>query len=255
LKKENGKANLTKNGYHLHACIIVSDDDDGMIEKIRYYVEKRNDVYVKFYVVSKKQAEKLEKVGIILAGAGCHHFVPQTLSSQAKLYIKNGRDKSKINKFKSVAVEMDFYLVISLPNFLHQNHNRVFAGDFTPEEVLRKLDWILDNKREFTDGYKNDIIDMFSVVSVFSGKDEECQLDLGRVSRMKESEEAIIPSELMEFFNIKKENIIRYLENFFFYPGYDRYQKHFQLLSDLRTSDRMRKSRVQVYMNYRSAQS
>lgn len=250
MKKENEKGNSTRNGYHLNACIVVSKDESDMAEKLKSYVEKRDDIYIRYYIVSKKHIEKLEKVGIILERAGCHHFVPQTLSSQARIYIKNGRDKSQINKLKSVSIEMDFDLVISMPNFLHQNHNKVFAGDFTPVEVLRKLDWILDAKREFANGSKIDIIDMFSIVSIFSGKDVVCLISLEEIAKMKESDEAIVPNDLMEVFNIKKENIIRYLENFFFYPEYDRYRKHFELLSNLRTSDRVRKSRVAVYMNY-----
>jgi hypothetical protein len=254
LKKENGKGNSTRNGYRLYACIIVSRNRSEMAEKIEHYVEKRDDIDIKYYVVSLKHIEKLQKVGISLERTGCHHFVPQTLSSQVKIYIKNGRDKSQINKLKSVSVEMDFDLVISMPNFMHQNHNKVFAGDFTPMEVLRKLDWILDNKREFTNGYKIDIIDMFSMVSIFSGRDAVSGVDLGKIARLKENDEPIIPNDLMKDFNIKKENIVRYLDTFFFYPGYERFYKHFELLSNLRTSDRVRKSHVHVYMNYASNQ-
>jgi len=250
LKKQNGKGNSTRNGYHLYACIIVSKDESDMAERIKSYVEKTDDIYIKYYIISKKHIEKLEKVGISLEGAGCHHFVPQTLSSKVMLYIRNGRDKKKINTLKALAIEMDFFLVISMPNFIHQNHNRVFAGDFTPEEVLKKLEWILDPKREFINGSKTDIIDMFALVSIFSGKDVELGLDLQEVARLKENEDAVIPNDLMEVFNIKKENIVRYLENFFFYPEYDRFRKHFELLSDLRTSDRIRKSGVEFFKRY-----
>lgn len=250
MKKENGKENSKKNGYNLYASIIVSDEHDGTIGIVTYYMEKRDDIYVKYYVISKKHIEKLARAGIILAGAGCHHFVPQTLSSKARTYICNGNNNSQVNTLKSVAAEMDFNLVISMPNFLHQNHNRVFAGDFTPEEALRKLDWILDSRREFIDGYKIDIIDLFSVVSIFGGKDAGSSISFEEILKLKENDEVIVPKDLMEKFNIKKEDIVEYLENFFFYPQYDRYYKHFEMLSNFRTTDRVRKSRVQVFMNY-----
>lgn len=204
MKRQNENGNSTRNGYHLYACIIVSKDESDMAERIRSYVEKTENIYVKYYIVSRKHIEKLERVGIFLERAGCHHFVPQTLSTQVRLYINNGCDKKKINILKALAAEIDFFLVISMPNFIHQNHNRNFAGDFTPEEVLKKLDWILDPKREFTNGYKIDIIDMFSLVSIFSGKDAECGLDLEKVLKLKESDDSIIPNDLMEVFNIKK---------------------------------------------------
>lgn len=207
---------------------------------------------MKYCIIPKKEAERLEIIGINLNGAGCHHFVPKTLSSQAKQYMKNGCDKPMIKKLNNIFLEMDFDLVISMPNFPHQNHNKVFAGDFTPEEVLKKLDWILDEKREFAKGRKEDIIDMFSIVSVFSNQDDGYQLDLEKVLKLKESDGMIIPNNLLEDFNIKKENIVKYLENFFFYPEYDNYRKHFELLSSLRTSDRVRKTRVQIYMKYKS---
>lgn len=252
MKKQNGKDKFNGNGYHKYACIIVSKDEFDLAERIKSYVEKTDNIYVKYYIISKKHIEKLEKVGISLEGAGCHHFVPQTLSSQVKIHLKNERNNEKINTLKALAAEMDFCLVISMPNFIHQNHNRVFAGDFTPEEVLKKLEWILDPKREFANGWKIDIINMFSLVSIFSGKDVECGLDLEYVASLKENEKAIIPNDLMEVFNIKKENIIRYLENFFFYPGHEEFYKHFKLLSELRTSDRIRKSHLEIYNKYES---
>lgn len=231
---------------------MVSKDAEDSMERIMRHIEKgrKENSVIKYYFISKKQADKLSSIGINLKIGGCHHFVPRDLSKEARKIIRQGRDKSRIRLLNNLRKELDFDLVISMPNALHQNNNRVFAGDFTPEEVLKKLDWILYEEREFSKGYKENIIDLFSIVCIFGGKDKDSLLDLGKVIDLKENDPPVIPYKLLDLFRIKKENIVKYLENFFFYPEYSKVDRHFRVLSELRTGDRIRKSNIEVFRNY-----
>ncbi len=238
-----------KGSYNLDACIVVSKNSGDALERIRRYVEKGNkeNAGLKYYIISKKQAERLSQIGIDLRIGGCHHFVPKNLSKEAKRIINQEKDKTKIRLLNNLRKDMDFDLVISMPNALHQNNNKVFAGDFTPEEVLKKLNWILGEGQEFGKGHKESIIDLFSIVCIFGGKDKDSLLDLKKVVELKESYKPIVPRHLLSFFRIEKKGIVKYLENFFFYPEYCKYSKHFQVLSELRTGDRIRKSNVEFF--------
>lgn len=218
-----------KGKYEMISCVEISEEN-ASLGKTRVCFKKRNGKDVIVYAISTKQVDELKKIGIELGGFNCHHFVAQRFLSLIDFFDKWSSDNEKRRKFKKIKEDLKLNMVIYLLRRMHELNNGYFHGCLTPEEMLTELDRRIDLNLS-CNGNKQIAIDYFSIVSVLS-KDGYV-IDADKVAELRSCGGEILTGDLLECFDLTKQEIVTFLENFFFYPGYKKFNSHFKFLSEL----------------------
>lgn len=149
-----------------------------------------------------------------------HHPNARTIK---RALVKNG--------YANLANKIDFNYTIKIPSRLHFNYNYVFAGDFLHTEVLGKLDNLLSGKCLVYDGNIKQIVELFFYVYVLKNGGIKLKNAVWKIDECLEKRWRLKPCKLLYVFDICKEDIVRYLETYFFHPDYKRYGM--KLMSEL----------------------
>ena len=161
-----------------------------------------------------------------------------------KALIKNG--------YNSLVDRVDFDYTIEVPSRLHFNYNYVFAGDFLHTEVLGKLNKMLSGECYVYNGNIRQITEFFFYVHILKYKGIKLKDPIEKIDECLYGKWRIRPCRLLDVFEINKNDIIRYLERYFFHPDYKRYSM--KLMSDLslygHSRDRAMKKNGNGYHNH-----
>lgn len=224
----------------LHARVIISRD---ISKRAIIFVEETNGDSIVTYVLFKEQIEKLKSLGINVKKRDSHHLAQKVLKGcltsvmgekpsirrvkAVECGIEFKSDNKLVRKLKAIEDEIAFNLVVSLPYDIHQIYNRIFRKCLAPEEVLSKLNKILEEQK-LSGNPKNDVIDLFSFIAILVN-DVSC-IDTGNINKLKNSDDTIVVTELLEMLQITEEEVQKYVADLFLYPKHWERTEHFNIL-------------------------
>lgn len=167
-----------------------------------------------------------------------HHVFPKAVSRAL------GKDHYLLK-------EIDFDYMIKIPSRLHFNYNYIFAGDFLHTEVLGKLDQILSENFYVYNEAINQTVEFFFYVHVFKYKKIELRMPFRGISNSSFPVWRIKATAILDFFEIDRSDVVKYLEEFFFHPEYKKYSLKImsELSSNGHTVDRREKVGGNGYHN------
>ena len=116
--------------------------------------------------------------------------------------------------------EIDLDYTINIPSRLHFNYNYMFAGDFLHTEVLGKLDQILSKDFCVYNEAINQTVEFFFYVHVFKYKKINLRIPFREIGNLAVPIWRIKASVILDFFEIDRSDVVRYLEEFFFHQEY-----------------------------------
>lgn len=224
----------------LYARVIISKD---VFKKTMIFVEETNGDSIVTYVLFKEQVNKLESLGINVKKKDSHHLAQKVLkgcltsvlgekpsirrSKAVECGMEFKSDNKLVRKLKAIEEEVSFNLVISLPYDIHQIYNRIFRECLIPEEVLSKLNKILEEQK-LSGSSRNDVIDLFSFIAILMN-DVSC-IGTGNINKLKNSDDTIVVTELLKMLQITKEEVQKYVADLFLYPKHWERTEHFNIL-------------------------
>lgn len=224
----------------LYARVIISKD---VFKKTMIFVEETNGDSIVTYVLFKEQVNKLKSLGINVKKKDSHHLAQKVLrgcltsvlgekpftrrSKAIECGMEFKSDNKLVRKLKAIEEEVAFNLVISLPYDIHQIYNRIFRECLIPEEVLVKLNKILEEQK-LSGNSRNDVIDLFSFIAILVN-DVSC-IDTRNINKLKNSNDAIVVTELLKMIQITEEEVQKYVADLFLYPKYWERTEHFNIL-------------------------
>jgi len=224
----------------LYARVIISKD---VFKKTMIFVEETNGDSIVTYVLFKEQVNKLKSLGINVKKRDSHHLAQKVLRGcltsvlGEKPFIRRSKviecgiefksDNKLVRKLKAIEEEVAFNLIISLPYDIHQIYNRIFRECLIPEEVLSKLNKILEEQK-LSGSSRNDVIDLFSFIAILVN-DVSC-IDTGNINKLKNSNDAVVVTELLKMLQITEEEVQKYVADLFLYPKYWERTEHFNIL-------------------------
>ncbi|MEA2098491.1 MAG: hypothetical protein U9P70_05460 [Patescibacteria group bacterium] len=224
----------------LYARVATSGDTS---ERTIIFVEETNGNSIVTYVLFKEQISKLKSLGINVENRDLHHLAQKVLkrclisvlkekpsirrSKAIECGIEFKSDNKLLRKLRAIEEEIAFNLVVSLPSDIHQIYNRIFRECLVPEEILSKLNKILEEQK-LSGNPKNDVIDLFSFIAILVN-DVFC-IDTGNINKLKNSKDAIVTTELLKMLQITKEEVQKYVADLFLYPIYWKRTEHFNII-------------------------
>jgi len=171
---------------------------------------------------------------------------------------KNGKGKKDVsikkikNKLKSLILELASQNYYYVPQFLHELFNRLFAGELTPAEVLLKLEWMFDKRRNYCGENKENLVDFLLSVCILEKKRIFTKAEKERIRVIRNSADDVHPVLLLKTLGLEISDIVDALSRYFFHPywGMERFKKHFLLLMFLKPPDRLKKTNMSMYLEY-----
>lgn len=194
------------------------------LRKIEQWAESGHRIYkcIAEFFLTKDRCEKNPEKYFFLDN---HHVVPRAVGEALRKKIKNGEftaaqceslERINCNKVKEI------------PMLYHRNFNRIFRGDCILTQVLWTLDGTILNANYSTNSIseKSNIIDFMFYVAYYNGR----EVDPDRICDEVMKKYSMVPYNLLGCFNIDYLDIMRYLEDNFFYPQYEEYWDVWELL-------------------------
>ncbi len=129
---------------------------------------------------------------------------------------------------------VDWRFTISVPVAAHEAYNNVFEGNFLHTQVLRQLDDMFEKNPCYSDEDDGSIIEFLFYCNVYKNREKEGVINL-KCSVLEKYDGLFVLEisflELLDFFQVGKEDIITFLEKFFFHPDYKEYSN--ELMKEL----------------------
>jgi len=153
--------------------------------------------------------------------------------------------KKTLGKGSHLLKKIDFDYTKEVPSRLHFNYNYVFAGDFLHTEVLGRLDQMLSkNFYVYNEAAINQTIEFFFYVHIYKYKGIKLEKSFKEIDDYSGSVWRVEVIAILDFFEIDRSDVIKYLEEFFFHPEYKKYD--IKIMSELslngHTADREEKT-------------
>lgn len=121
---------------------------------------------------------------------------------------------------------VDWHFTISVPVAAHEAYNNVFEGNFLHTQAIRQLGDMFEKNPRYDDEDNGHIIEFLFYCSIYKNREKKNVINLKcsileKYDRLSISEISFY--ELLDLFQINKEDIITFLEKFFFHPDYKKY--------------------------------
>jgi len=193
-------------------------------QKMKLWAESGNYIYkcISEFLLAKDRFARDPKKYYFLDS---HHMVPRAVGDAVKKKIKNGDfSAAQCETLKKI----DYSMTREIPMLYHRNFNRIFRGDCILTQVIWTLDGTILNANYSTTSMseKTNVIEFMFYVAYYNGR----EIEPDRISREVSKKYSIVPYELLRCFDIDYSDIMRYLEDNFFYPRYDEYWDVWELL-------------------------
>ncbi|NOQ68047.1 hypothetical protein GQ568_01235 [Patescibacteria group bacterium] len=185
---------------------------------------------IKKIILSELQLVALEELGIYATEGDWHHLVQQILWKNLSMVANsknNGDDKEKYCCLQKI---FEFEFVNLLPKQIHQIYNKIFQNCLIPQEVIERLGKIFLEEKLFSPR-KNDIIELFSFISVLLNDIND--VDIDKICRLRKSKNSVVVSDLLKLLCSSENDIREYVEMLFLYPGYREKSEFFSMLRDI----------------------
>lgn len=149
---------------------------------------------------------------------------------------------------------VDFEYTKRMPAKVHSNHNKSFAGDFLPHEVLGKLLRTTDKNYYFCNVQRKEVIECIFNVHVFKYKHIKLDIEMTdkKLSSTPNNYWRINFETLFGLLEVEITDVVNYLEEYFFHPTWKKYD--ISLMAKLsefgHNGDRQKKMNCTSHFNY-----
>jgi hypothetical protein len=156
-----------------------------------------------------------------------HHPIPRSIGRVIAKKIENGEfSAEQLIAFKRV----DSGLTIKIPMLYHRNFNELFSGDCLLTQVIKRLDEKIFNANYCvtSSADKKKILRFMFYVAHHNG----ISVDPDYISWEVAKKYALVPREMADIFCVSYEDVMRYLEDNFFYPEYEKHWDIWDVLEE-----------------------